>query len=97
MDPKEFLDGRAFDCAGEKWIATLQNAPGASAQGTDLRRVLLALRTSDPGGEVRRLEISLSHTLLNDPTKPYARTIDHVVCSWLSTSEISGTVTLLSA
>jgi len=94
MHEQALLHGRQFTVNGETWTATVHNEPGASANDTDARCVSLHLECAERVGPSRRLELWLSHALLNDPTTPYLEEIDRRIREWLASPADSGTLRL---
>lgn len=86
MDEKTLFVGRVFEVNAETWTSNVENLPGASANSTDVRCVILTFR-KDQESKTRTLKLCLSHTLLNDPTKPYLRDIDWRIREWLAGPE----------
>jgi hypothetical protein len=95
MDERKLLDGREFDIDGEVWTATVANDPAVDANASDWRRVLLLFQMKGEAREGRRLDLRLSHALLNDPTRDYIRGLLWRVQVWLSAAEESGRLEVL--
>lgn len=60
MEERDIFNGKEFDVDGDTWVAEVENVPGASAQGTDLRVFMLVLRKKGTN-ETRRLKLLASH------------------------------------
>lgn len=61
MSEAALFEGREFEVDGTTWIASVSNAPGASAAHTDLRIFDLVLQPKDAASPARRLRLRASH------------------------------------
>jgi len=61
MDERALFDGVGLSVDGRRWVVSVENDPGASANDTDLRIFDLALHPVDDEAEVRRLRLLASH------------------------------------